>query len=83
MREIFIGERCVENRRYGYYLLAESGEHDWEHYGVKIDGGGDGAVLRGITVSQRDIQALGALLVNGSVTPVTLRDVVEDWLARD
>ena len=62
MREIFIGERYIENRRYGYYLLAESGD---------------------ITVAQRDIQALGALLMNGSVTPAALRDVVEDWLARD
>ena len=83
MREIFIGERCVEDRRYGYYLLAESGEHDWEHYGVKIAGGGDEAALRDITVSQRDIQTLGALLMDFSVTPVTMRDVVEDWLARD
>ena len=83
MREIFIGERYIEDRRYEYYLLAETGEHDLEQYGVKIADGEDGAVLRDVTSSQRNIQALGELLMDFSVTPVALRDVVEDWLARD
>ena len=83
MREIFIGERYIEDRRYEYYLLVEAGENDWEHYGVKITADGGSAALRDITASQREIQALGALLLNFSVTPVTLRDVVEDWLARN
>ena len=83
MREIFIGERYIEDQRYEYYLLAETGENDWEQYGVKIEGGGDGAALREVTVSQRDIQDLGALLMDFLVTPVTLRDVVEDWLLLD
>ena len=37
-------------------------------------------LLRGITVSQRRIQALLGLLMAGNVTAVTARDVVEDWL---
>ena len=64
-------------------LLAETAENDCEYYGVKITDGREDAALRNITVSQRNIQSLGALLVDFSVTPMTLRDVVEDWLARN
>ena len=82
MREILIGEKQIMGRQYRYYLLAETTENDCEYYGVKITDGGEDTVLRNITVSQRNIQSLGTLLVDFSVTPVTLRDVVEDWLAR-
>ena len=83
MREILIGKKQIMDRQYRYYLLAETAENDCEYYGVKITDGREDAALRSITVSQRNIQSLGALLVDFSVTPMTLRDVVEDWLARD
>ena len=83
MREILIGKKQIMDRQYRYYLLAETGENDCEYYGVKITDGREDAALRNITVSQRNIQFLGALLVDFSVTPMTLRDVVEDWLARN
>ena len=83
MREIFIGERYIRNRWYEYYLLVETEERGRKQYGVKIASDGDEAALRDVTVSRQDIQTLGELLMEFLVTPVSLRDVVEDWLARD
>lgn len=63
-----------------YSLVAESLENAGENYGVLVESGGERLLLRGITVSQRRIQALLGLLMAGNVTAVTARDVVEDWL---
>ena len=63
-----------------YSLVAENLENAGEHYGVLVESGGERLLLRGITVSQRRIQALLGLLMAGNVTAVTARDVVEDWL---
>ena len=63
-----------------YSLVAEPLENAGENYGVLVESGGERVLLRGITVSQRRIQALLRLLMAGNVTAVTARDVVEDWL---
>ena len=63
-----------------YSLVAENLENTGENYGVLVESGGERLLLRGITVSQRRIQALLRLLMAGNVTAVTARDVVEDWL---
>ena len=63
-----------------YFLVAENLENAGENYGVLVESGGERLLLRGITVSQRRIQALLRLLMAGNVTAVTARDVVEDWL---
>ena len=63
-----------------YSLVAENLANAGENYGVLVESGGERLLLRGITVSQRRIQALLRLLMAGNVTAVTARDVVEDWL---
>ncbi len=63
-----------------YSLVAEDLKNAGENYGVLVESGGEHLLLRGITVSQRRIQALMWLLMAGNVTAVTARDVVEDWL---
>ena len=86
MREIFIGANDIRDQRVAYYLLAESmgAEGGYETYGVKIAGpGGDGDAVRDLTISQDRILRLISLLVDCRVTPVSLRDVVEDWLLAD
>lgn len=86
MREILIGANDIQNQRFEYYLLAETlgTEEGCETYGVKIAGsGGDGDAVRDITVSQGRILCLLSALVKFQVTPVSLRDVVEDWLLAD
>ena len=49
-------------------------------YGILVEGVGDREVIHGITASRLRIQTLLERLVRGRVTPVSVRDVVEDWL---
>ena len=58
-----------------------SGGMSCESYGVKVVGAdGEEASVTNLTVSAGRIDQLMELLVRNGVTPVTLRDVVEDWL---
>ena len=80
MRILYEGTRACETIPVRYSLVAEELENTGENYGVLVESGGERLLLRGITVSQRRIQALLKLLMAGNVTAVTARDVVEDWL---
>lgn len=52
-----------------------------ESYGVRIrERGGESSEVPNITVSISRIDELMELLIRNTVTPCTLRDVVEDWL---
>ena len=68
------------------YDRIETAEEDGRSaaYGVRItallNGARTCAEICDITSSEDEIRALLALLWRGSVTPETLRDVVEDWL---
>lgn len=66
--------------RYG--LLAQSVEGR-NRYGVSVSNErtGERALVRDAVLSRPDAEALMARLVAGAVTPVTLRDVVEDFVA--
>lgn len=72
---------------FDYYVLIEEavlGEtFCCENYGVRIaDTAGQEAMeVPNITTSTRRIDELVELLVQGEVTPSSLKDVVEDWLA--
>lgn len=67
-----------------YYLVSEAENGDAVQYGVTIRASRAGArtdaQLCAITVSAERIEELLRLLADGSVTPVGLRDVVDDWL---
>lgn len=65
-----------------YYLLVSLLAKDLEIYGVKIvkQRSGAAASAPGITVSSRRIFHLIDLLSNRIVTPISLADIVEDWL---
>lgn len=90
MRELFLGtltlaDEAGERRGYDYYITIdemEVGSCVWESYGIGVTQkeGGERAAVRNVTCSGRRIHELGRLVMEGGVTPVTLRDVVEDWL---
>ncbi|MEG1988300.1 MAG: DUF6514 family protein [Oscillibacter sp.] len=63
-----------------YYLLAEDRDTLGESYGIRIICGEEKESVRDITMSQNKILALLDRVMTGVVTPITLRDVVEDWL---
>ena len=67
-----------------YFLLAEETElaAPGEEYGVEIyvPETGERQLVRAVTPSRREAEALLDRIATGFVTPVTLRDVVYDWL---
>ena len=65
---MMMGERQVGELPVRYYLLEEQLP------------GGDSAELRGITVSSSAIRRLLSCLMRCEVTPMSLRDIVDDWL---
>lgn len=80
-------ELLVESPRdcsYRYVILVDEmtvGEMSCESYGVRVTGpDGDCAEIPNITVSAGRIDELVDLLRRNQVSPVTLRDVVDDWL---
>ena len=90
MRELLV-DTCRETGEdgrphgYRYYILvgemAVSGGMSCESYGVKVvEEDGEEASVPDITVRPARIDALMELLIRNAVSPVTLRDVVEDWL---
>lgn len=89
MKELLVDTRRLEDcmgqtREYSYFLLIgemKIGSLSCEDYGVKIqEAGGDCAAVPDITVSAARIDELITLLIRNTVTPVTLADVVADWL---
>lgn len=80
MRRILMGTGCCLGETVKYYLLEDAAGSIAKQYGISLECGNEQASLPGITVSQSRILALLDTLISGSVTPVSLRDVVEDWL---
>ena len=79
MRKLLMGEAPCLASRARYYLLEEDAEEPGS-YGVQIELEGEEASVPDLSPSRRRVEALAAALVRGAVTPVGLRDVVDDWL---
>lgn len=83
MEKTLIGTRTAADEagrthQFFYYRLEEK-----RRYGVCIrKQNGETAALADLTGDRRRIDALLGALLRGTVTPVSLRDVVEDWLNR-
>lgn len=79
MRELFVGEALCRASQARYYLLEEDlGKIG--SYGVRIELEGEEASVTDLSPSRQRVEALAEALVRCSVTPVALRDVVDDWL---
>ena len=90
MRELAVAQKDVWDEQgnphtYSYSILI--GEIEFqegffcESYGVRIEeSGGESGEIPNVTVSISRIDDLLDLLLRNTVTPCTLRDVVEDWL---
>lgn len=79
MRKLLMGETRHQAGRLRYYLLEEESEN-CESYGVRIELEDEEAAVPDISPSRQRVQELTAALIRGGVTPVALRDIVDDWL---
>ncbi|MCI8909774.1 MAG: hypothetical protein HFG09_03755 [Oscillibacter sp.] len=80
MRSILTGTAECGGSDVRYYLLQEPLGEEAECYGVAVEYGGERAELRDLTPSRGRAEELLERMRRGQVTPVTARDVVEDWL---
>lgn len=75
MERLLVGEARCRGSQARYYLLEEG-----TSYGVEIRLEGESAAVRNLSPSRERAGELARRLVRGAVTPVGLRDVVDDWL---
>lgn len=87
--ELYITSRQTDDeqgnqRRFEYYLTIdciEAGNFCFENYGVRItEPGIRTQAIPALTTSALRIDQLMTMLVDNTVGPVGLRDVIEDWL---
>lgn len=79
MRKSLVGEALCRASQVRYYLLEEESEGAGV-YGLQVELNGEAASVPNISSSRRRVRELAAALTRGGVTPVALRDVVDDWL---
>ena len=79
MYKVLVGETEILGEKTSYFLLEEI-MGVIENYGVEIVWGMEQCCIRGITVSGDRAWHLIELLMYHSVTPIALRDVIDDWL---
>lgn len=79
MRKLFVGEARCRALPARYYLLEEELENGGS-YGVQIELEGEEASVRDLSPTRQRVLELAEALARGAVTPVGLRDVVDDWL---
>lgn len=63
-----------------YYYLLEENTGPERSYGIRVECGADQAELRDLTPVAGRARGLLEAMCRGAVTPVAVRDVVEDWL---
>lgn len=79
MEKRLVGEALCRAGRVRYYLL-EEGTAESASCGVEIELEGEAAAVRDLSPSRKRVRKLAEELARGVVTPVGLRDVVDDWL---
>ncbi|MPM82207.1 hypothetical protein SDC9_129268 [bioreactor metagenome] len=79
MHRVLVGETEVLGEKTAYYLLDNTDGFPGD-YGVEIVRGSECSRVNGLAPSGDRVWRLAELLVQCAVTPVTLRDVTEDWL---
>lgn len=80
MRRLLMGEARCRAFHTRYYLLEDTSGEGGPSYGVRIELGVEAAEVGNLSPSRRRVEDLARALVRGVVTPVALRDVVDDWL---
>jgi len=61
-----------------YYLLHQKMEES--SYGIRVEYNGESIAAVGLSPSEMKVRRLLGTLVRGCVTPVTVPDILQDWL---
>lgn len=80
MRKSLVGTSECKGSLVRYYLLVEDTVNDLETYGIAVEYQDEEDLFSDLTLSGREILSLLDIMMKGSVTPTTARDVIEDWL---
>ena len=80
MNRILFGSAEMNKREIRYYLISEKSRHGWTEYGLAVEFADEQAQFPSLTLSRGRVQELLSRMRRGTVTPVAVRDVVEDWL---
>lgn len=78
MQKWLMGKAHCQDILVQYYLL--KGEN--RSYGVSVETERETAQVLDLTPSRQKAECLANSLARGAVTPVCLRDVVDDWLLK-
>lgn len=78
MEAFFFGSADCLGKTIYYYLLQSGVCHP--HYGIKVLFGDENVVIPKISTRKESVCALLEQMLQGAVTPVTVSDVIEDWL---
>ena len=92
MERQFYGSALCGETDVMYYLLSEEPgvtapeygvPEDWTggEYSVLVEKGGERTAIPALDTSRERVRELLDRMVRGAVTPVSARDVAEDWLA--
>jgi len=79
LHRVLVGEAEVLGEKTAYYLLDDTDGFPGD-YGVEIVRGSECSRVNGLAPSGDRVWRLVELLLRCAVTPVSLRDVTEDWL---
>lgn len=63
-----------------YHLISHILEDGNESYGVMVRLGDEEESVYHVSPSKDNVQRLLHVMISGSVSPVSVRDIVEDWI---
>lgn len=65
-----------------YSLISDLSDVGIETYGILVQLGDERVVIHDLSSSPDEVQKLLVCMANGAVSPVSVHDIVEDWLLR-
>lgn len=81
MKQFFFDSAALGTQTVRYSLIAGTTDADKGEYGVLVELDGEQALIPALSVSRSGVLELLGRMCRGLVTPVTARDVAEDWLS--
>ena len=81
MEKYPVGEAVLGEERIRYYLVQDSFNGNQVSYGIAVELGKEQVVIENLSNSDRRVRTLLSCMERGTVTPVSVPDIVEDWLA--